>query len=97
MKVLDPQVASGGIIIPGGDIRDRIKSAKAEAEKLGVLSLLYLKVFCCTEKTKILTYKLYRDYIQELITLRDLKNNCMSRGEVIGLIQIVPVLFGFLR
>ena len=69
LKVLDQQLASGDIIIPGGAIRDRIKSAKVEAEKLGVSSLLYLKDFCCTEKTKILTSELYRDYIQELITL----------------------------
>ena len=62
---------------------------KAEAEKLGVLSLLYLKDFCRTDKTKMLTSKLDRDYIQELITLRYLKNNFMSRREVIGLIQTI--------
>ena len=36
---------------------------------------------------KILTSELDRDYIQGLINIRDLKNNGMSRGEVIGLIQ----------
>ena len=30
-----------------------------------------------------------RDYIQELITLRDLNNNGMSRGEIIGIIQTI--------
>ena len=36
---------------------------------------------------KLMTSELDRDYIQELITLRDLKNNGMSRGEVIEIIQ----------
>ena len=35
----------------------------------------------------MLTTELDRAYIQELITLRDLKNNGMSRGEVIAVIQ----------
>ena len=34
-----------------------------------------------------MTCKLDRDYIQELIALRDLNNNCVSIGEVIGIIQ----------
>ena len=69
LKGLDPQLVSGDVIIPGGTIRDHIKSVKAEAEKLGVLSLLYLKDFCRTENTKMITSELDRDYIQELITL----------------------------
>ena len=52
LKGLDPQLTSGDIIITGGPIRDRIKSAKAEAEKLGVSSLFYLKDFCRTEEKK---------------------------------------------
>ena len=60
---------------------------KAEADMLGVLSLLYLKDFCRTNKTEMLNSELNRDYIQELITLRELKNNGMSRGGVIGPIQ----------
>ena len=50
-------------------------------------TLLYLKDFGRTMETKMLTSDLDRNYIQELVTLRDLKNNGMSRGEVIGLIQ----------
>ena len=64
LKGLDPQLASGYIILPGGTIQDRIKSVKAEAEKLVVSSLLYLKDLCHTEKTKMLTSGLDRDYIQ---------------------------------
>ena len=37
----------------------------------------------------MLTYEFDCDYIQELITLGYLKNNGMSRGEVIGLIQTI--------
>ena len=37
----------------------------------------------------MLTSELDRDYIQELITLQDLKNNGMYRGEVTGLIQTI--------
>ena len=37
----------------------------------------------------MLTSELDRDYIQEMITLLDLNNNCMSRGGVIGLIQTI--------
>ena len=55
---------------------------------MGGSSLLYLKDFCRTEK-KIMTSELDREYIQELITLQDLNNNGMSRGEVIGIIQII--------
>ena len=54
-----------------------------------MLPLLYLKDFFRTEKTKMLTSELDCDYIQELITLRYLNNNGMSRGEVIGLIQTI--------
>ena len=57
---------------------------KSEAEKLGVLSLIYLKDFCRTEKTKIMTSELDREYIQELITFRELNNNGMSRGGLLG-------------
>ena len=62
---------------------------KAVAEKLGVSSPIYLKDLYRTEKTKIMTSELDRDYIQELTTLRDLKNNGMYRGEVVGTIQII--------
>ena len=37
----------------------------------------------------MMTSELYRDYIQELITLIDLNNNGMSRGEVIGIVQTI--------
>ena len=37
----------------------------------------------------MMTSDLDREYTQELITLRDLNNNGMSRGEVIGIIQII--------
>ena len=89
LKFLDPQLAAGDIIIPGRTIRYRIKSVKAEADNLGVLSLLYLKNSCCTDKKKMMTSKLDRDYIQELITLRELKNNGMYREEVIGITQTI--------
>ena len=69
LKGYDPKLSAGDIIITGGTIQDRIKSVKAEADKLGVSSLLCLKNFCCTEKTKMMTSKLDCDYIQELITL----------------------------
>ena len=89
MKGLDPQLTSGDIIIPGGPIRDRIKSAKAEAEKLGASSLIYLKYLGRTEKTKMLTSELDCNYIQELTPIKELKNNEMSRGEIIELIQTI--------
>ena len=81
---LEPQLSVGDIIIPGGTIRDCIKSIKAEAADMGVSSLLYLKDSCRTEKTKMMTSKLDCDYIQEQITLRDLKNNGMSWGRLLG-------------
>ena len=62
---------------------------KEEAEKLGALSLLCLKYFCHTDKTKMVTSELDCEFIQELVTLRYLKNNGMSRGEVIGIIQTI--------
>ena len=69
LKGLDPQLAAVDIILPGGTIRDSIKSTKTEAENLGVSSLIYLKDLCCTDKTKMMTPELDCDYIQELITL----------------------------
>ena len=64
LKGLDPKLSAGGIIIPGGNSIDHIKYTKAEVEKMGVPSLIYLKDFCRTEKTKMMTFDLYCDYIQ---------------------------------
>ena len=56
---------------------------------MGITDVFYLKDFerGRNVNSKSLTSELDRDYIQHLIVLRDLKNNGMTRGEVIGLIQ----------
>ena len=63
-------------------------NAKKAAQKMGKESILYLDDFKRGKmEEKILTTAEDREYIQQLITLRDLRNNGMSRMEVIGLIQ----------
>jgi len=55
---------------------------------MGKESILYLDDFKRGKMEEtILTTAEDREYIQQLITLRDLRNNGMSRMEVIGLIQ----------
>ena len=90
LKGLDPQQAAGTIVIPPGTLRKRVKDAKAEAEKGKEGDTLYLDQFQRQKKSasnKSLTTELDRTYLQQLITLRDLKNNGMTRKEVIGVIQ----------
>ena len=87
VRGLDPQLAAGETIIPCGTLRDHVKYATEEAKKKGVSAIVYLSDFERSKETKMLTTVLERLYIQELITLRDLKNNGMSRGEVIAVIQ----------
>ena len=83
---LDPQLAAEDIIIPYGTLWDHVRYAKDKEKKRGVSSIIYLKDFTRGE-TKMITTDLYRVYIQKLITLCDLKNNGMSRMEVIGIIK----------
>ena len=86
IKVLDTQLSAGDIIIPDGTLQYYVRYAKEKAKKRGVSLIVYLKDF--TRGGKImLTNELDRVYIQQLITLRDLKNNGMSRMEFIGVIQ----------
>ena len=55
-------------------------------------SIIYLKDFALVE-IKTLTTELGRVYIQQLITLGDLKNNGISRMEVIGVIQNFTIAY----
>ena len=90
LKGLDPQKSAGGIVIPAATLRSRVKSAKAVAEKMRKLALLYLDGFkrkMGTEKNNTLTSEIDKDYIQQLIAHSDLKNNVMPRSEVIDIIQ----------
>ena len=76
LKGLDPQTAAGEIIIPAATLHSRVKSAKAVAEKMVKLVLLYLYGFkheMGTQKKNTLTSETDREYIQKLIALRDLK------------------------
>ena len=77
LKVLDPQLAAGDIIIPDGTLRDHVRYVKDEANKRGVSSIIYLKDFARGE-TKTITTELDRFYIQRL---------CL------GVIAIVLVVF----
>ena len=91
LKGLDPQTAAGDIAIPAATLCSRVKSAKVVAEKMGKLALLYLDGFkreMGTEKKNMPTSE---TDIQQLIALRDLKNNGMSRNEDIDLIQKMSV------
>ena len=63
-----------------------MRYAKDEVKKRRLSLILYLKDFSRGE-TKTLTTDFDHVYIQQLITLRDLRNNGMSRMEVIGIIQ----------
>ena len=54
--------------------------------------IIYLKGFALVE-IKTLTTELGRVYIQQLITLGDLKNNGISRMEVIGVIQNFTIAY----
>ena len=85
-KGLDPRLAAGDIIIPYGNLQDHVRYAKDKANIRGVSSIIYMKDFTRGE-TKTLATELDRVYIQQLITLKDLKNNGNSRMEVIGVIQ----------
>ena len=86
LKGLDPRLAVGKIVIPGGLFGIVLSLQRQKQRSKGVSTLLYLKDFGRTMEKKLLTSDLDRNYIQELLTLQDLKNNGMSRGEVIGLI-----------
>ena len=88
----DPQLAAGAdIIIPGATLRKRVKEIKATlSERKGAEYYLYLRDFergSNRDSTRCLTSELDRSYIQQLIVLRDMHNNGMTRSEVIGLIQ----------
>ena len=86
LKGIGRQLSAGEIIIPDGTLQDHVRYTKDKAKKRGVQLIIYLKYFAQGE-TKTLTTELDRVYIQQLITLCDLKNNGMSRMEVIGIIQ----------
>ena len=63
-------------------------NAKKAAQKVGKESILYLDDSKHDKmEEKILTTAEDREYIQQLITLCDLRNHDMSRMEVIVLIQ----------
>ena len=87
LKGLDPQLAAGVIVIPRQTLDKHIRYAKQAAKKMGGLDTLYLKDFTRKEENCMLTTELDRVYLQELIALRDLRNNGMTRREVIHLIQ----------
>lgn len=91
LKGLNGQEAAGDILIPPSTLRRRIKEAEEAAAKKGKDAVVYLDEFRRGEKVagKMLTSEETRDYLQELIVLRDLKNNPMTRGEVIGTIQMM--------
>ena len=73
LKVIDPPLSAGEIIIPDGTLRDHVRYSMEEAKKRGVSYIIYLKDFARGE-TKTPTTELDRVYIQQLITLHDLKN-----------------------
>ena len=87
LKGLDPQLAAGVIVIPRQTLDNHVRYAKEAAKKMGGLDTLYLNDFSGKEDNNMLTTKLDRVYLQELIALRDLKNNGMTRREVICVIQ----------
>lgn len=84
----DSQLAAGDVIIPPATLRRRVKEVKQAAAEEGKDSIIYLKDFQRQkEDARTLTCDGDRDYLQQLITLRDLKNNPMSRAECFGVIQ----------
>ena len=72
LKVLYPQLSAGEIIIPDENFKDHVRYAMDKAKKKRVLLIIYLKDFSRGE-TKTITTELDRFYMQQLITLRDLK------------------------
>ena len=86
LKVLDPQLEAGDVIIPDRTLLYHVRYSKEEAKKRGVSFIIYLN-YSARGKTKTLTAELDRIYIQQLITLCNLKNNGMSIMEFIGVIQ----------
>jgi hypothetical protein len=90
LKDLDPQEAAGDIIIPSATLRRRIQEMTTTASAMKGSEYLYLKDFdrgVNQYSTRSLTSELDRAYIQQLIVLRDMHNNGMTRTEVIALIQ----------
>ena len=64
LKGLDPQTATGDIVMPVATIHSFVKSAKAVAEKMGKFALLYLDDFkqeIGTEKKNTLNSETDRD------------------------------------
>ena len=91
LKGLDPQTAAGTTIIPEATLRRKVKEAKEAAEKAGKEGMVYLNEFKRDndEKNNMLTTEQDRAYLQQLITMRDMKNNGMTRNEAIGTIQLL--------
>ena len=91
LRNLDPHEAAGDITIPGGTLRRAVKEAKEAAAKKGGEGVLYLDEFQREKRgdSKMLTTEEDRRYIQQLITMRDLRNNGMTRMEVLGVIQML--------
>ena len=93
MKGEDAQLSAGVIIIPGGTLRREIKQITAAAAvNKGKIYVVYLDTFDLCKKTEGLSTSLLltledRDFIQQLVSLRDIPNNGMLQGEVIALIQ----------
>lgn len=89
LKDLDPQEAAGDIIIPSATLQRRVQEMTTTASEMGGLDCLYLHDFSCHSNgsTRSLISELDRNYIQQLIIIRDIHNDCMTRPEVIVLIQ----------
>jgi hypothetical protein len=91
LRNLDPHEAAGAITIPDGTLRRAVKAAKEAAAKKGGEGILYLDEFHRESKgdSKMLTTEEDRRYIQQLIVMRDMRNNGMTRHEVLGVIQML--------
>ena len=93
MKGDDAHLAVGGVVIPGGTLHRGIKQmTTAAAANKGKIGVVYLDTFDRRKKTEGLSTRFMsmledRDFIQQLVSLCDIHNNGMRRGEVIALIQ----------
>ena len=77
------------MLFPPSTLCRRVKALREEAKGKGKADMIYLDKFVRGRKDdgKSLTTEEDRAYIQELITLCDMRNEGMSRKEAIGVIQ----------
>mmetsp|Transcript_8725 Transcript_8725/g.18452 ORF Transcript_8725/g.18452 Transcript_8725/m.18452 type:complete len:656 (+) Transcript_8725:167-2134(+) len=90
LRGLDGQTAAGAITIPRGTLQGRLKQVKAAAAEKGGDPVLYINDFKPASEggnPNLLTNEADREYIQQLMAQRELENNRMSSGEVVGVIQ----------